>query len=363
MKADVLIVGAGFAGAATAFHLSRVFEGRILLVDKEPRAGVHASGKNASLVLQPSSDRLVAELISRSREVYSQLFDPSTFRQQGSLLLGRTEELEAVRHPEWFESEWLSPEEVRRRISLLAGHPFDAALWTPSDGVMDIQALLEFYLREAQLRNLEIRYGVQVKEAERSQGIFRVRTDQESIETPVLVNAAGAWAGQLGERCGASPLPLQSLKRHLFVLDCPQPIDPQWPFVWNFTRDFYFRPEAGGLLFSICDEEPAASLEPSIDPEATASLSDLIWDQLPALRDALQREVWACFRTRTTDPHCVIGWDPRLEGFFWVAALWGHGMSTSWEVGRLAAEALLAGEKISAGPFSPARLSPAVPIR
>jgi glycine/D-amino acid oxidase-like deaminating enzyme len=136
-------------------------------------------------------------------------------------------------------------------------------------------------------------------------------------------------------------LQLPALKRHLFVLDDIPDLDPGQPFVWSLSENFYFRPESGGLLFSICDEEESTSLEPTVSPDISQSLAELVWRQLPALREATQREVWSCFRTKAPDNSFVIGWDTRWDHLFWVGGLGGHGMGASWEIGRLAAERFL----------------------
>lgn len=339
-RTDILIVGAGFAGASTAFHLSRGFEGSILIVDQEQVPGFHASGRNASLVLQSTTPPQLRRMAVESRKHYEARAQQLCFRQTGSLLLGSRSLLEPLREPSLVESEYCSPEAVRRDNSILRGHQFETALWTPTDGVIDISLLLNFYLDGARSGGASIRFNCQVESI--SEGPpFRVDTSAGRIEAGVVVNAAGAWAGRLAHMAGAAAVPLFPLKRHLFVLDGIEPPNPDGAFVWSMSRDFYYRPESGGLLFSVCDEEPSRSLEPTVNSEIAEMLAEVIWRELPALQDAVQRRVWSCFRTKTLDDQFVIGWDPQRSGFFWVAGLGGHGMGTSWEVGRCAARAIL----------------------
>ena len=72
-KFDVVIVGAGFAGAATAFHLSEQFQGSMLVIEREEVPGVHASGRNASLILQTVTDPVVRLATARSRREFTRL--------------------------------------------------------------------------------------------------------------------------------------------------------------------------------------------------------------------------------------------------------------------------------------------------
>ncbi len=354
MKTDVLIVGAGFAGAAIAFHLSQHFSGSILLIDKEECPGFHASGRNASLVRQSTANREIRRVVAASRQAYSQLGKKVGFEPKGSLLLGKKDQLEETREPDLIVSEYREPDKVCRQIPWLKGHQFEAALWTPSDGVMDISLLLQFYLQGARSRGAELWLNCQLLGA-KGDGPYHLETSRGTIEANYLVNAAGAWAPQVAEMAGAFPVPLSPLKRHLFVLDEVPSLTPSQPFVWNLAQNFYCRPESGGLLISICDEERTVNLEPTVSPDISQSLAELVWLELPALREATQREVWSCFRTKVHDGSFVIGWDRAAENFFWVAGLGGHGMGSSWEIGRLAAQRFIHPKQTANQPFDPSR--------
>jgi glycine/D-amino acid oxidase-like deaminating enzyme len=339
VKVDVLIVGAGFAGASTAFHLARGgFTGSVLVVDREDIPGYHASGRNASLVLQSVDNPAIREIVAASVVSYLEVADKIGYRAVGSLLLGREEQLEKLRDPSLVDSCYLDPGEARGRVPLLEGHQFEVALLTGTDGVMDISRLLQYYLDGARQGGCQVRLSCPVEGLQRSSGGFTAQTGIGPIEATVVVNGAGAWAPAIAEMAGIDPLPMKSFKRHLFVLDSPNALDEGWPFAWSIDRGFYFRPESGGLLFSACDEELALKdFVQTVNPQVAERLAELISRELPALEDALQRRVWSCFRTKTPTGNFHLGWSERAGGFFWTAGLGGHGMGASWEVGRRAA--------------------------
>jgi D-arginine dehydrogenase len=220
--------------------------------------------------------------------------------------------------------------------------------------VIDIWALLQHYLAGARSRGVTLRLSCE------AQGIsgnhpFRIETSRGPIEATYLINAAGGWAGEVAAMAGASRQPLTPWKRHLFALKEIGSVDPDWPFVWNLGPEFYFRPDAQGLLFSLCDEEDGSSLEPLVSPGISERAAEFVWKELPAMRSAAERDVWSCFRTRVPDSRFVIGWDPLCEGFFWVAGLGGHGVGSSWEVGRIAASLFCNGDDELREVFSPKR--------
>jgi D-arginine dehydrogenase len=357
MKVDVLIVGAGFAGASTAFHLSRSFSGSILVIDQESVPGFHASGRNAAMVRQHEVREDIRRAAAASRRAYDRYESELGFRQVGSLLLASADRLEAMREPARIESYLLSPREARRKVPLLDRHDFSAALWTPADGIMDISALLQLYLTGSRERGVTFLFDCRLRGC-RGTGPFRLDTTQGEITAHRLVNAAGALAPRVCRLAGASWVPMRPLKRHLFVLGRVPGVNPHWPIVWNLADNFYFRPESDGLLISVCDEGETESLEPTVDADMTEELAQLCWSKLPHLRDAVQERVWSCFRTKATDTSFVIGWDPTLENFFWVAALGGHGMGVSWEVGRRAARKFL--DRAHSDSFDPDRFQVAL---
>jgi D-arginine dehydrogenase len=127
--------------------------------------------------------------------------------------------------------------------------------------------------------------------------------------------------------------------------------------VWHLDEGVYFRPESGGLLLSPCDETPSQPGVPAVDPLAAESLAVKLPRAFPRLAAVTVALAWAGLRTFAADRLPVIGPDPRVEGFFWIAGLGGHGVTTSLSAGELAAKLLLEPRRDAGNPFSPARFA------
>jgi D-arginine dehydrogenase len=228
--------------------------------------------------------------------------------------------------------------------------------------VADIQGLLAGYLQAAEALGVEIRCGTAVRGFETKNGrLEAVVTDQEPLRGETFINAAGAWARKVGEMAGALPVPLRPCRRHLFLTPPLAWVDPEWPFVWDVTHDIYFRPEAGGLLLSPCDQDEMDPGIPHTDARIVELLSEKVRLCCPSLVEAPIKSSWAGLRTLSADGRFVIGWDPRAHGFFWVAGLGGHGVTASAAVGALSASLILGGPEKgteTGEEFSPKRFAP-----
>jgi D-arginine dehydrogenase len=362
---DYAIIGAGFAGAATAYHLSRRGAGKVLVLEQEAIPGFHSSGRNAAMVRQCVPDLALDELTREGanfiRNLPADWPEPVHFKQNGSLLLGSGKGWEKLQHDArvglsvGIEMELWTPDQAKRHVPLLRDAEFDGAAWCGTDGIIDIHALLSGYLKAATAKGAKLRYGAGVRALERRGETFVIVTEKDSVQARVVINAAGAWANTLAELAGAARLPLRPCRRHLFVSGPLAWVDKGWPFVWDVTHDIYFRPEGDGLLLCACDQEELPPGDPPINEEVRELLAEKIHHYIPALSEVSISRGWAGFRTLTPDGRFVIGWDGKAEGFFWVAGLGGHGMTTSAAVGRLAADLLLSGPENSAEAFAPTR--------
>jgi D-arginine dehydrogenase len=366
-SADVVIAGAGFAGAATAYHLVARGMRDVLVLEREPIAGVHASGRNAALAFQVLSDPAEAQLAVEGVRFIADAPDDfcrtALLRRSGSLLLAGAAGVPALRRAHeaaqhlGLPCQLIAVDDAVRRVPALSGAPFAAAFWNPHDGVVDIHALLQSYLAGARQGGARIAYHRTITGVRVSNGrVEGIESTEGTIHTRCLVNAAGAWAGEVGTLAGVGPRTLAPRRRHLFQTVPDVAVGRDWPFVWHNDLDVYFRPEGDGLLMCPCDATPHPPRPPVVDGAAERLLAQKVTHAFPALATTRIASAWACLRTFASDERFVIGRDPDLDGLVWVAALGGHGMSTSAAVGRLGAAAVLGDASEQLQHFSPARL-------
>jgi len=372
-KVDVVVIGAGFAGASVAAALTRAGVASGIILEREPLPGSHASGRNAAMARQVEADPVLRKLsIEGVQRLRARTVNGSpVLCQSGGLYLTHGEPHPAA---EWcaqlreqcVPSELLSVAKARQRFPFLNRFEFDHALFCPTDGIVDIHALLSDLLAEARHAGFEIitdcaceslileRSGVRGSGL-RSSVVRGVRTTRGEVGARIVIDAAGAWAGCLGRE--SAPLPLKRLRRHLFVSGDSELLPRNAPLVWDLDAGYYVRPEGAGLLLCPCDETEHPPGAPEVAAEAEDLLVDKLLKHAPGLADISLRRSWACLRTFAPDRRPIIGWDPDIDGLFHVSGLGGFGMSTSLAVGDIASTLICGGvvDWIEADSFSASR--------
>jgi len=347
MHGPILIVGGGFAGIATAYHLARRGVSDIVVLEREQGPGYHASGRNAGLLRQSTHDPALAPLLRTgarfARRALAKV--PGGLIGAGSLILGgQAEEL----HP--------GPDARMRPAAELVEGLDGRGLHDPSDAIIDPHSLLQIYENQARARGVRFSYGEEVLGIEQDDGKVRaVQTNRARHPAKNIIVAAGAWACEVAALAGSHLFDPQIKRRHLFHASLYGRDTTRWPFIWDDQLGIYFLPEGPGLLASPCDTDPHPATEPEYDPTKKELLAERLAEHFAELGDWRIGPGWACLRTFAPDHRFVIGRDPQVSGLFWVAALGGHGVTTSWAVGRLAAQVFLGRQ--SAGAFDPARFA------
>ena len=121
---------------------------------------------------------------------------------------------------------------------------------------IDVEMLLQGYLRGARRRGAEVAFRRRTQRIARAAGVWRVDTTGGEVRAPVVVNAAGAWGDEVAVQAGIRPLGLVPKRRTAVLVD-PAPYDvAPWPRLYDARRSWYCKPEAGRLMVSPADATP-----------------------------------------------------------------------------------------------------------
>ena len=355
-KFDVVIAGAGIAGASAAYELSRTR--RVLVLEQESQPGYHTTGRSAALFIDFYGNEAVRALTAASKEFF---FTPPDGFAEVPLVRTREAFLVATRDQaaalnavvdEFARTGLQLPVdngyEIEARVPLLRPGLVQAAVHDPGAQDINVDALLQGFLRGASGRGTELLTGAEITAVHRQGAQWIVDSTAGRFETPVLVNAAGAWAGRIAELAGAASVLLRPLRRSMLVLDSRDTKKiagiGRWPLVADVGEQWYFKPEAGQLLWSPSEEDEIDACDAVADDMVIAQAVDRL-ERVLDLQVRHTPRSWAGLRTFADDRSPVVGYDPGLEGFFWLAGQGGFGIQTAPAMGRIAA-ALIAGSDL-----------------
>lgn len=342
----IIIVGAGMAGATTAYFLTRKGKRNILLLEKEKVAGAQSTGRNAAILRTIIPDPLANRLARQSAEFYFNppegFSDLALVDRVGIFMAACAEHVPTL--DAWCSRnagahiERSDASRLYAQIPVLAPG-LQSVAYKPDDGILDVHAILQGFLRGACRSGAQLRFGTQFHRLRIRDGrVEGVETGDGFLEASAVVVANGAWASA-ADSFGGYALPFTPYRRHLLVTEPLPQVNPRWPVLWVVGEDYYFRPESGGLLMSACDAVRVTPEQGEItDPDELERIAAKAARWLPTLAHAGVARAWAGMRTFAPDDRFVIGRDPRLEGLYWVAGLGGHGITCAPVVGALAAD-------------------------
>lgn len=369
---DVVVIGAGIAGASVAAQLSR--DMRVVVLERESQAGYHATGRSAAIFSEIYGNAPIRAL---SRASHAFFLDPPNgfsdvplVRKRGSLFIARSDQADRMEAfaalPEIAgATKRLSAKEACAICPMLRESYLDATLLEPAASDMDVHALLHGYLRELRRNGSRLITDATVQALEHSAGRWRVRTPAGIFNAPIVINAAGAWVDFIAALAGIAPIGVAPLRRTAAMVDAPVGCAVStWPMIVDIDEQFYFKPDAGGILLSPADETPSSPCDAMPEAWDIALAVDRV-EAATNLKITRVRQKWAGLRCFVADRSPVVGYDPVLEGFFWLAALGGYGIQTAPAMGRVAAALIqrrrLGDDVLAAGvdvaSLAPARMS------
>jgi D-arginine dehydrogenase len=369
---DFAVIGAGIAGASVAHALQD--HGRVVLLEREPLPGHHTTGRSAAVLVQSYGNDIVRRLTQASRSFFESPPDgfaphPLVF-ERPVLFIGRADQRERLEEERKAGEELgvdlrlLDAAEVRSLCPVLREDYVAGGLLEPDAKGIDVAGTLDGFLRGLRALGGTVRTRAEVVRIEPTGGSWEVEAGGEIHRAAVVVDAAGAWCDEVASLAGARPVGLQPLRRTVITFDGPGECDFRaWPCVVDVDEEFYFEPEGAQILASPADETPSEPCDAVAEDYEVALAVDRV-ERATTLEIRHIRRRWAGLRSFVADRGPVIGADPDLPGFFWLAGQGGFGIMTSPAAARAAASMIVRGSLprdlaelgLTAEQLSPARL-------
>ncbi len=367
---DFLIIGAGASGAGAGFELSAY--GKVILLEAEAQPGYHATGRSAALYTRYYGAPVVRALNHASLAFLQNpppgFADHPLLAPRGALgiappaaahLLDATLALD----PSGREIVEVGPARACEMVPILKPEAVGRAAYEEGVLDMDVHAIHQGYLRGIAARGGRVAGNARAEAVERTAGRWQVRAGGETYAAPVVVNAAGAWADEVGRLAGLAPIGLVPKRRTAVMVDMPAGADlRRWPAVDQLDNEHYFKPDAERLMLSPGDATPSPPCDAQPEDLDIALVVDW-FEQVTTVEVRRLGRRWAGLRSFVADGAPVCGAEPGAEGFHWLAGQGGYGIMMSSSLGRATAALVTSGELpediralgVGAADLSPAR--------
>ena len=349
--ADILVIGAGIVGCSLAYQLALQGASRVAVIDKDLICS-GSTGRSAGGIRQQFATDLNVRLSLESMRMFERMpdelgVDPG-FRRVGYLFLASTEaELAlfgqnvALQQRHGAPVQIVGTDDIRRLVPFVRLDGILGGTYCPADGYAAPYEVTMGYAAAARRRGVTIHEQRPVTAVLRQSGrVVGVETTGGPIHAPVVVNAAGAFAGQIGEMAGVD-VPVRPFRRQLFTTLPVPAFTPEPPLTIDYHRNWYFRGELGGCLFSGPKDEQS-TFNTNVDWEHLAESVEQAVVRLPILAEAQIHRGWAGLYEISPDNNAILGRVPDLEGFYVAGGHSGHGFQHGPIVGKLMAELILA---------------------
>lgn len=381
MNYDIIIIGGGLLGTATAYQLAKRKAGKILLLDGNEIAS-QASSRAACLLTRARTKPALMELVQETYdcidEIEQLLGESLELQQCGSVTIASSEAslkgveaLESAANDFGIPNERISQKRVKELLPWINEAAADVAVYMPTDAFIDSALLCSGYARAAKALGVELRTNCKVRSIQTEGGrISGVELpDGEMISAHVVVNAADSWANLLMRPLGVG-LPFTPVRSHFWITGIDKQRFPvNHPFSVIPDARAFTRSDVGALIIGL-RESQCQSFDPST---MTDQLQDFDFNKaakwevlnecapllkrfLPDIEDLGIAHYMAGPSCYVPDAMFIIGPVSKYEGLFTVTGCCGGGVAAGGGMGRLAAE-LITGEKpfVSPGLFAPER--------
>lgn len=351
--AEVVIIGGGVMGASALYHLAQRGVKNVILLEKEEFFGTGATGRCAGGVRYQFSTeinvRLSLESLPMIERFKEEIGQDVNYRQCGYLLVATNEKDKAafeqnvkLQNRLGVPTQLLSGDEVRARLPQMKFPDALAGTFNQKDGLVDPNSVVMGYIGAAQRLRAKAIAGAEVTGIRVSGGrVEAVETAAGSVATRTVLNAAGPWAGVVGEMAGVH-IPIVPIRRQMFTTTPMPEIPSDFPFVIDFGQSLYFHREGDGLLVGMSNQNEKPGFDQNVDEEFELVNLEAAAARLPLLERAGRVSHWAGLYEVTPDAHPIFGKTP-VDGLYMVGGFSGHGFMHGPVAGKLMAELIVDG--------------------
>jgi D-arginine dehydrogenase len=345
---DIIVIGAGIAGASIAAHLSA--SKNVAILEMEDRPGYHTTGRSAASY-EPNYGPAPMLAFTRASDRFFR--NPPTGFSDAALLTHRDSlffEAEAQEHhtqsllASSSGLEEISNANAKKRFPILRDGYAQRSFLDAQTGDIDVDLLHRGYLKLFRANGGTLVLNAKADQIDYQNGEWHITTKLGVFVSPIIINAAGAWGDVVAQMANVLPVGLVPKRRSIGIIPLDGHKDSDgWPMVTDVGETWYAKPQSGKLMVSSADATP-------VEPHDVYGDDMAIAEGIERLMNATTLEVerldhnWGGLRTFAPDGNPVIGFDTNALGFFWLVGQGGYGIQSCPALSQCAADMVLGGE-------------------
>ena len=361
-SARAVVIGGGVGGCSILYWLTRLGWDDVVLIE---RAGLtsgstfHSAGLVGQLRSSLSLTKMMMESVDLYRTLEAEVGLETGWREVGSLRLASSEERmeEIARQAGWAKTfglplELVSPAEAQAMFPPMSTDGVLGAAFLPTDGYIDPSQLTFALAEGARRRGAEVNTNTRVTGIRTGRGeVTAVETHRGEIETEIVVNAGGMFAGELGALADVT-VPVVPMAHEYLVLK-PSGLPLDMPTMRDPSLLVYFRPESGGLIMGGYERHCAPWSLDGIPADFNGKLLEEDWPRfeelmqnaivrVPSLEEMEVVKLINGPEAFTPDGEFILG-PSHVRGFWVAAGFCAHGLAGAGGMGKLVAEWIVEG--------------------
>lgn len=353
-SASVVIVGAGIIGASIAYHLAARGCRDVLILEKHESEVSGSSARSAAGVRHQFSSEVNVRLslysIERLKHFTEEIGGYAELHQVGYMFLlndaatwQQYQQNAAMQQRLGARVQLLTPSDAAQIVPQLNTGDLLGATYGPDDGYCDPHGIAMGYLKRARDLGVRLLRETPVLGFEQTAGrITAVNTHHGSIACDLVVNAAGAWAGEIGALADLQ-IPVQPYRRNIYMTEPFPHIPGPIPLTIDVATGFYMRKEQENMLFGMSNKNEPPSYNTMVDWDWLDTVLEAGLARFPILERAglAEKQCWAGSYEITPDHMPILGRHPELPNYIDASGFSGHGVMHAPATGLLIAEEIL----------------------
>ena len=356
---EAVIIGGGVMGCSILYNLAERGVADTVLLERDV-LGSGSTGRSQAILRMHYSNEVTTRLAWDSLSIFKDFHEitgmPSGYTRTGYFVIVGPEDRDAMldnvamQRAAGVDTSVVTAEDVQEIAPMVRTFDGESFAYEPESGYADPYSVTTGYANAASERGARIlsespAVGIEIT----ANRVTAVLTENERIETPVAVVAAGPWSGPLLASIGVD-VPLRPIRHQVIMLRRPQDVVPDHPIIGDVVYDMSPRPDAGNLtLIGVGEDEEASpdTFNQGVDMPMVEATFEKLVKRMPGMAQALFRGGWSGLFTTTPDWHPVLDSVEGIDGLYVSVGFSGHGFKLSPMIGVVMSELITQGSATS----------------